>query len=74
MRVRPQTRDRLNALARQDSLSMADFLERLVQREEENRLLDAMNASFQDLRRDPAAWAAHRAESEAWDAMPGPDG
>lgn len=73
MRVRPETRDRLNALARRDELSMADFLERLVQREEENRLLDEMNASFEKLRSDPVAWAEYQAEAGAWDGMPGPN-
>jgi hypothetical protein len=68
LRVRPATRDRLNRLAQQDHVSAAELLDRLVEREEQERLLQAMNDDFGRLRDDADAWSAFKAETAAWDA------
>ena len=68
LRVRPQTRDALNRLAKDDNISAPELLERLVAREEEERLLRAMNSDFAALRADPTAWRDFKAETDAWDA------
>ena len=68
LRVRPHTRDRINRLAQEDQISAPDLLERLVAREERERLLKAMNADFQRLRGDESAWAEFKAETAVWDA------
>lgn len=68
LRVRPDTRDRLNRLAEEDHVSMPELLDRLVEREEEERLLKAMNDDFRRLRRDEVGWRAFRTETAAWDA------
>lgn len=68
IRVRTHTRDRLNRLAREERISAPDLLDRLVEREERERLLNAMNADFQRLRDDESAWQAFKAETAAWDA------
>ncbi len=68
LRVRPHTRDRLNRLAQEDQLTAPELLDRLVEREERERLLSAMNADFGRLRGDDAAWAEFEAETAAWDA------
>lgn len=68
LRVRTDTRDRLNALAREVGVSTTELLDRLVAREEAARLLTRMNEDFARLRGDEAAWADFQAETEAWDA------
>ena len=71
LRVRPHTRDRLNDLARQDQISAPELLERLVEQEEQARLLRAMNADFARLRADEEAWTEYRTETALWDATSG---
>jgi hypothetical protein len=76
LRVRPHTRDRLNRLAQEDQISAPELLDRLVEREERERLLSAMNGDFERLRADRAASAEFEAETAAWDttsADPGAD-
>lgn len=68
LRVRPDTRDRLNRLAQEDRISAPDLLDRLVEREEQERLLKAMNDDFRRLRGDEAEWEDFKAETAAWDA------
>lgn len=68
LRVRPHTRDRLTRLAREDDISTPELLDRLVEREEHERLLRAMNDGFERLRSDDAAWAEFRSETTMWDA------
>jgi hypothetical protein len=40
-----------------------------VEREEQERLLKAMNEDFSRLRDDEAAWSEFKAETEVWDAV-----
>jgi hypothetical protein len=68
LRVTPDTRDRLNRLAREDQVSAPELIDRLVQREEQARLLAAMNADFARLRGDDSAWVDFKAETAMWDA------
>ncbi len=71
LRVRIDTRDRLNRLAREDGVSAPELLERLVSREESARLLRAMNDDFARLRGDAEGWGHFRAETDAWDEAAG---
>jgi hypothetical protein len=68
LRVRPHTRDALNRLAQQDRVSAPELLDRLIEREEQERLLAAMNDDFLALRTHPAEWRDFKAETAAWDA------
>ncbi len=68
LRVRPHTRDRLNRLAQEDHVSAPELLDRLVEREHQERLLKAMNGDFERLRGDASAWAEFKAETAVWDA------
>lgn len=68
LRVRPDTRDRLNRLAREDGVSAAALIDRLVAQEEAARALRSMNSDFERLRDDEAAWREFKAETAAWDA------
>lgn len=67
LRVRPDTRDRLNRLAKDIEVSAPELLDRLVEREEQERCLLAMNADFVRLREDPGAWADFKRETAEWD-------
>jgi hypothetical protein len=67
LRVRPETRDRINRLAREDRVAAPELIDRLVEKEEQERQLLAMNQDFDRLRQDEAGWAAFKAETDAWD-------
>ena len=72
LRVRTDTRDRINRLAKEDRVAVPELVERLVAREEHERALRAMNDDFGRLRRDDARWAEFQAETVAWDAAAAP--
>jgi hypothetical protein len=57
----------LNLLAAEDHVAAPEMIERLVAKEEHERLLRAMNADFGALRDDATRWAAFDAETVAWD-------
>jgi predicted transcriptional regulator len=67
LRVRPDTRDRLNRLAEEDHVAAPELIARLVEKEEQARLLRAMNDDFGALRDDATRGAAFEAETAAWD-------
>lgn len=68
LRVRLHTRDALNRLAQEDQVSVPELLDRLIAREEQERLLASMNDDFLALRTDAAAWSDFKAETATWDA------
>lgn len=53
-------------------MAAPELIDRLVEKEEQHRLLLGMNQDFARLRRDPDAWAAFQAEIEAWDTASAP--
>lgn len=67
LRVKTETRDRLNRLAKEERLPAGDFIDLLIAKEEQERALRAMNEDFRRLRQDPQAWEAFQAETAAWD-------
>lgn len=71
LRVSPETRDRLNRLAAEDHVAAPELIERLVEKEENERLMRGMNADFRALRDDPTRSAAFDAETAAWDTTTG---
>lgn len=74
LRVRPDTRDRINRLAREDNVTAPDVIDRLVEKEEQDRLLSAMNSDFERMRGDEVAWADFKAETAEWDSTSGDRG
>lgn len=48
-------------------MAAGELIERLVEKEEHERLLRAMNEDFEALRGDAAGRAAFEAETAAWD-------
>ena len=74
LRVRPDTRDRINRLAKEDSVTAPDVIDRLVDKEEQDRLLAAMNSDFDRIRGNEVAWADFKAETAEWDSTSGDRG
>lgn len=68
VRVHTSTRDALARLCEQRGLSTADLLAELVDRREQDELLEQMNASYARQRQDAAAWKSEQAERKAWEA------
>lgn len=65
--MKRQTRDRINRLAEEDELPAGEFIDSLVEKEEQARLLRAMDDDFGRLREDPEGWASFQGETAAWD-------
>ncbi len=68
VRVRVSTRDALARLSGRRGVSTAELLAELVERQEQDEILEQMNASFARQRSNPDAWAAEEAERETWEA------
>lgn len=73
VRVHPETRLALARLSAQRGLTTADLLAELVERREQDELLEQMNASYERRLADPAAQEGERAERELWETTL-PDG
>jgi hypothetical protein len=58
----------LRELAARADESMTEVLEKAIEAYRRNQFLNDLNASFEALRADPAAWADEQREREAWDA------
>jgi predicted DNA-binding protein len=71
IRVTPETRDRLNRISAERGVSAGQLVDELVAQAEEGALLEAMESHYDQLRADPDAWEADRAEVGAWDATAG---
>lgn len=68
VRVSSSTRDAVVRLCKQHGLSSADLLAELVERREQDEILERMNASFARQRADVEAWSSEKAERESWEA------
>lgn len=71
IRVPSETRDRLNALARRRGTPAGEVVAELVREADDRALLADAEASWEQLRADPGALAAYRAETSelaGWDA------
>lgn len=68
VRVYAQTHRQLQELAREDSLTMPELLDRLVTADWRRRLFERANEAYAALQADPDAWAAELAERGVWDA------
>ena len=71
IRVTPETRDRLNRISAERGISAGELVDELAAHAEERAVLEAMESHYMELRYDPEAWEAYRAEVAAWDATAG---
>ena len=67
VRVHPETRLALARLSAKRGLTTADLLAELVERREQDELLEQMNESYERQLSDPTAKQAERAERELWE-------
>ncbi len=58
----------LRQLSAEANEPMADVLARAIEEYRRSRFLDRANAAYAALRADPEAWAAEQEERAAWDA------
>lgn len=67
IRVSVETHAALRELSRDVGVPMADIVAEAIVIYRRERLIDAINAGYAALRRDPAASAEEQTEREAWD-------
>ena len=67
IRVSVKTHNTLRDLARTIGAPMQEILEQAVEQYRRQRLLAATNAAYAALRADPEAWQALKEERAAWD-------
>ncbi len=68
VRVHLATRDALARLSEKRGLNTADLLADLVERREQDEMLEQMNASYSRQQEDPSASEAEGIERNLWDA------
>ena len=67
IRVSEKTRTTLKQLALEVGAPMHEVVEKAVELYRRQRLLDQTNAAYAALRAEPDAWQALEAERDAWD-------
>ena len=67
VRITAQTREILRELAQAEQGSMQSVLEKAVEEYRRKLFMDALNASYAELRDDPEAWKEVEAERALWD-------
>jgi predicted transcriptional regulator len=68
LRIDRRTDSVLSKLAKETGRAKKDLIAHAVERMRRERLLDAMNAGFAALKRDPAAWAEELEERLGWES------
>jgi predicted transcriptional regulator len=67
IKVSAQTRDRLKKLADQDHLTMDAEISRALDKAEEARFWEGVQADYARLQADPQEWADYARELAEWD-------
>jgi hypothetical protein len=73
VRIDPAAHAALTDIARAERVSLTEALSRAIEEYRRKVFLDAVNASFANLRADARAWSEEQAEREAWDSTLGDD-
>lgn len=68
IRIRTETHELLQHMAKQSGTSMQAVLERALEAERRRRLLDAANLAYAALQADGDAASRYRQELDIWDA------
>ena len=68
IRVSTRTRDLLQELAQRSGGSMQSVLEQALEQYRRQKLLEAANDAYAELRTDAAAWAELEDERSEWDS------
>lgn len=65
IRARPETRDRINALASARNLSVPDLLDELTQEADDDAMIAATNARFAQMH-ETGEFADYKSELDGW--------
>ena len=68
IRIRPDTRRKLEALAKSESTTMTRLMDKVVDAYRRQRFLESTNAAFATLRQNPKLWEQEQKERKEWDA------
>jgi hypothetical protein len=68
IRVAVATRDALQDLARATGVSMQQVLDQALEQYRRRQILEATNAAYADLQKNPTAWAELHEERAEWDS------
>jgi hypothetical protein len=68
VRIKPETRIVLRELARQANAPMQEILARAVEAYRRQQFLEEANAAYAALRADSEAWRAEQEERATWEA------
>jgi len=68
IRIRPETRRQLEALAKSESTTMTRLMDKVVDAYRRKRFLEATNDAFATLRQNPKLWEQEQRERKEWDA------
>ncbi|HVS70548.1 MAG TPA: toxin-antitoxin system protein [Phycisphaerae bacterium] len=71
LRINPQTRQKLQRIARAESLPMTRMLDKIVEAYDRRRLLEDTNAAFARLQKNSRQWRQELKERAQWDATLG---
>jgi hypothetical protein len=69
IKVSVGTRDRLKKLAEEDHLTMEAEIAHVLDKAEETRFWEGVQADYARLRTDPQEWADYAAELAEWDQV-----
>jgi predicted DNA-binding protein len=67
VRITPRSKAVLRALAKEEGKPMQAVLDEAIEKYQQDKLLDAMNAAYAAQRKDPGAWKQEQAERALWD-------
>jgi predicted transcriptional regulator len=70
-RISPRGHERLQRLAEETGQSHQEVIDRALEAYEREHMLDALNASFAELKADPQQWSEELAERAQWDTTAG---
>lgn len=68
IRIKPETRKRLESMAKAESTTMTRLLDKAVEAYRRQHFLEETNAAFAALRKNPELWKHEQKERRQWDA------
>jgi hypothetical protein len=71
IRIRPETRLKLEGIAKAESTTMTKVLDKVVDAYRRQRMLEETNSAFADLKKDSKLWEQEQKERREWDAAMG---
>ena len=67
VRITRSAHQKLSQMAEEDGVSLTEELERIIEAQRRQRMLEEVNRAYARLKQDPQAWAEELAERELWE-------